>query len=264
METKTEINTGRKVWLWTAVVISVLVLVISVGLVIGTWVIRGVAIETNNNLMDGITNIAETGSVAAVRVQERINEASTTVSEVQSAVDDVSQNVADRGVILTVLPPEKEQNLVDTASQIRETVQTVTDSVTAAVDLYQSINAIPFVSLPQPAESKVQEIQTNAQEIESSINQLRSNVQEFRDNASAEVDRLSDAAGVVKTRLQTSEANLDQLHANLEQIQASSQAFKSTFALYATIGAIIFTLLFLWVIYGMVVLIQKSLKDLGR
>ncbi len=262
METNPKTSTGQIVWLWTAIVISVLVLIISVGAVIGTWVIRGVAIDLNNSVMDGVTRIAETGSGAIVRVQERVNEISTTVSEVQSAVDDVSQNVADKGVILTVLPPEKEENLVNSANQIRETAETITSSLAAAIELYQSINAIPFIDLPRPSDERLQEINTGVQEIESGVDQFTGEVQQFRDNASAEVDQLSQAAGAVKSRLQTTEGNLDQLHADVEQLQSSAQSFKVTFARITTIVAIISTLVFLWVIYGMVVLIQKSLQGL--
>ncbi|MDX1415104.1 MAG: hypothetical protein R3293_12985 [Candidatus Promineifilaceae bacterium] len=256
-------STGQKVWSWAAVVISVIVLIVAAGSIIGTWVVRGIAIDVNNGLMDGVIRVAGIGDEAANRAGTRIGEISSGVGEIESAVDEVAQNVSDQGLILTLLPPEKEQNLINKAEQIGDTVRTITSSIEAALALYQSVNSIPFVDLPQPATETVQTVESGVEDLRADIDSLATSVQEFRDGAAGEVSRISSAAGQVRARLQTSEGNLADLELELTDLQTRAEAFKGRFSTLVTIISIVITLVLLWVVYGMVIVIRKYLNDLN-
>ena len=261
---KTTMSLGRKIWLWTAIVISVIVLIEAAVGVFGVWVGRGVVIDLNNSLMDGITKLASVGEETAVRIEGRVERLNDAVTEVESAVDQVSQNVSDKGLFLTLLPAEKEQNLADRAKEISETVNTITASFEAAHQLYKSIDSIPFVSLPKPKEERLQELESGIEEISSSVGQLRSDIQDFRNGAASEISKISSAAGKVSDRLQQTQSNLTAVESELKTIQTSAQDFKGTFSTLITIATIITSLFLLWVIYGMVIVIRDSWADLKR
>lgn len=262
MTKNTAMTPGRKAWLWASVVISVIVLIIAVLGLFGIWIGRSAAINVNNRLMDGITRLATTAEEAADRVGTRITELNTRVADIESAVDEVAQNVSDKGLVLTLLPAEKEQNLVNTATQIRETTNTITTSVRAAVDLYNSVNAIPFVNLPGPSEEKVQKLNTNIEEVQTGVDQLATDIQDFRDGVSSEISRVSTAAGTVKDRVQVTEDNLAELESDFSTMQTTAQDFKGRFSTRVTILAVIITLFLVWVIYGMVIIIRDSWLEL--
>ena len=255
-------STGWKVWSWTAIVISVIVLILAAAGVIGVWVGRGVAIEVNNGLMDGVIKLSNVGEQASSRLGMRIGEIKSEVGEIETAVDEIAQNVSDKGVILTLLPPEREQNLVNKAENVAETVNTITASIESAVQLYQSVNSIPFVSLPGPKEETAQELAAGIQEFQASVDQLASDIQDFRDGAATEVSKISGAAGRVNDRLKTSEDNLAKLESELSDIQVAAENFKGRFSTMITILTIVITLILIWVVYGMVILIRKYLDDL--
>ncbi len=255
-------STGHKVWLWTAIVVSVIVLVLAAGGLIGTWVVRGVVIDLNNSVMDGVIKLSAAGEEAAGRVGIRIDELNNKVAEIESAVDQVSQNVSDKGLVMTLLPPEKEQNLINTADQIGETVNTIKSSIGAALDLYKSIDAIPLVNLPKPKEETVQELGSGVEEIQAGVDQLAADIQDFRDDASAGVSKVSAAVGEVNGRLQTTTDNLAAVESELSVLQTSAEVFKGTVKTIATIVSIVTTLLLLWVVYGMVIVIRASWDDL--
>jgi X-X-X-Leu-X-X-Gly heptad repeat protein len=258
----TSMTSGRQAWLWASVVISVIVLILAVAGLFGTWIGRSAAINVNNRLMDGIIRLTSAGEEAADRVGTRITELNTRIAEVESAVDQVAQNVSDRGLVLTLLPPEKEQNLVNTAGQIRETANTITTSIRAAVDLYNSVNAIPFVNLPGPDEEKIQNLGSGVQEIQDGVDQLAADIQDFRESASAEVIRVSTAVGTVKDRVQETDDNLATLESDFSTMQTNAQEFKSRFSTRVTVLAVVITLFLLWVIYGMVIIIRDSWLEL--
>lgn len=256
-------STGQKVWSWTAIVVSVIVLILSAAGVIGVWVGRSVAINVNNGLMDGVIGLATVGEEAANRLSTGFGELSSGVGEIEAAVDEVAQNVSDKGLVRTLLPPEKEQNLVNTADNIAETVNTITASIESAFSLYESIDSIPFVNLPKPKEETVQELDSGIKEIQDSVDQLATDIQDFRDGAASEVSKISGAAGEVSSRLETSENKLAALEGEMSDLQTAAEDFKGRFSTMITILTIVITLLLIWVVYAMVIVIRKYLDDLN-
>ncbi len=256
-------STGQKVWSWTAIVVSVIVLILSAAGVIGVWVGRSVAINVNNGLMDGVIQLSSVGEEASNRLSTRFGELSSGVGEIEAAVDEVAQNVSDKGVVMTLLPPEKEQKLVSTADNIAETVNTIVASLESAIELYKSINSIPFVNLPKPKEETVQELGSGVKEIQDSVDQLATDIQDFRDGAASEVSRISNAAGEVSSRLETSENNLVALESEMNNLQTRAEDFKGRFSTMVTILTVVVSLLLIWVVYAMVIVIRKYLDDLN-
>jgi len=262
MEKKESLSTWQRVWAITAIIFSVLVLLLSAAGMVGTWVGRGAAIDLNDSLMDGVYTLSGAGREGANRLGEGIDEIGAAVDEVESAVDQVADNVSDKGLILTVLPPEKEEKLVNTADKIGETVTTITAAVEGAFDLYKAVDDIPLVNLPKPDEAKVQAVKADVQEIQDGVDQLAKDIQEFRDGAASKIGKISGAAGEVNGRLETTSQNLTELDNELADLQTRANDFKDSFRTMMTIAAIVVTLILIWVIYAMVIVIMKYWAEL--
>lgn len=262
MEQKESLSTGRRIWAITAIVISVLVLILSAAGTVGIWIGRSAAIEVNDSLMEGVGQLAGTGRQGATRLGEGVEEIRASVGEVESAVDEVAQNVSDKGLLLTLLPPEKEEKLVNTADKIGETLNSITSAVENAIDLYKAVDSIPLVNLPKPDEAKVQALNDDVQEIQDGVDQLAADIQEFRDDASLGVSKISTAAGNVNGRLETTSQNLSDLDSNLADLQTRADDWQSRFRTLATILAVVVTLMLIWAIYAMVILIMKFWAEL--
>ena len=248
---KQEMSTGRRVWGWTAIVLSILVLILVAGGIVGTWVTRGVAIDVVGGLMDGVDRLAGVGREGAELVDSRVGELSAVVGEVETAVDEVSRNISDKGLILTLLPPEKEQELVDTTNRIAETAETILSAIETALDLYTTIDSIPLVNLPRLDEEKVQQIESDVQAVQAGVDQLATDIQQFRDDAAAEIDRVTNAIGEVNAVLGETQGALAQIDEDLALIQTRAQEFADQFATIATIAAIVITLILAWIIYAL-------------
>lgn len=244
-------STGRRVWLWSAIVISVLVLILTLGGIVGTWVARGAAIDVVNGLMDGIDRLAGAGRDGTGLVNSRVGELRATVGEVESAVDEIAQNVSDRGLILTLLPPEKEQELITRAERIKETADSILAAIEAAIDLYTTIDNIPLVNLPRPDEEKLQAVQSDIQAIQDGVDQLTTDIQQFRDDAAAQVGRVSAAAGEINGLMGTAEQTLAQIDEDLARVQTRAQELAGQVATIATLAAIVITLILAWIVYAL-------------
>ena len=257
MEQKESLSTGRRIWAITAIVISVLVLLLSAAGTVGTWIGRGVAIDVNDSLMEGVNQLAGAGRQGATRLGEGVDEIRASVGEVESAVDQVAQDVSDKGLVMTLLPPEKEEKIVNTADNIGETLNTITSAVETAFDLYKAVDDIPLVNLPKPDEAKVQALNDDVQEIQDGVDQLAADIQEFRDGAASGVSKISAAAGKVIGRLETTSQNLSELDSSLADLQTRANDWQGRFRTMATILAVVVTLVLIWVIFAMVSLIMK-------
>lgn len=260
MESKeaTGLNSGRRVWLWTAVVVSAVVLVLAVAGIIGAWVGRSALIGTTDRVLDGVNRVAEVGRGAIVRLDERVGELRTSVVDVQTSVEQVAQNVEDRGLVLVLLPPEKEVKLVSTAEAVNDAVQSVRDVVVTAVDLYRAVDAIPFVSLPAPDPQKVETAQSDVQAVRDSVNEIATGIRDFREGAAGKIETVALAAGQVDTRLTTTQENLAAVDGELEALQARTVALKQQIRTWTAIAAILLTLILAWIAYALVSLIMRD------
>jgi len=264
LEQKESISTWRRVWVISAIIISVLVIILSVAGSVGIWFGRSVAINVNDSLMEGVDQLASTGRQGATRLGDGVTEIQTAVGEVESAVDEVAQDISDKGFVLTLLPPEKEQKVLETADQVSETLNSITSAIEAAFELYKAIDDIPLINLPKPDDATVAALDDDIQEIEESVDQLAADIQEFRDGAASEVSEISAAIGEVYDRLEMANQNLSELDSYLADVQTQANDWRGRFRTITTVAAIIVTALFFWVIYAMVILIKiywTEMKD---
>ncbi len=262
MEQTKSLSTGYRIWAIAAIIISVLVLLLSAAGTVGIWVARDAAVDVNDTLMESVDQLAGAGRKAASRLGDGVGEIQGFVVEVELAVNELAQNVSDKGVVMTLLPPEKEQKIVDTANNIGETLNSITSAVETAFDLYKSVDDIPFVNLPKPEETRVQALDDNVQEIQESVDQLADDIQDFRDGAASEVSKISAAAGEVNDRLEITSQNLSNLDNELDDLQTRANEWKDRFRTITMIAALVLTFIFVWTIYAMVVLIKKYWAEL--
>lgn len=259
---KESLSSGSRIWAITAISISALVLLLSLAGTVGTWIGRSTLIDLNDNLMEGVDQLAGAGRQGATRLGEGVDNIRASVGDVESAVDEVAQDISDKGLVMTLLPPEKEEKIVNAADNLGEILNSITSVVETAFDLYKTVDNIPLVNLPKPDEAKVQALNDDVQGIQDGVDQLAANIQEFRDGAAGGVSNISAAAGNVNGRLETTSQNLSDLDSNLADLQSRANDWQGRFRTIATVLALVLTLFLIWVIFAMVNMIMKYWTEL--
>jgi chromosome segregation ATPase len=255
-------STGQRIFAVISIIISVLVLLLAVAGIVGTWAGRSPAIEVATGVLEGVDQLAQVGRNNIARLDTRLANLNNAVGEVEAAVDQIAQNVEDKGLVLTLLPPEKEQQLENTAQQISDGLASVRELIEAVVELKQTIERLPFVDLPEPDPERVQATAENISSVRESVDELRSDIRQFREGASGEISKISTAASNVSRRLSTSQENLAQLDGRLAELQSRANQLKERIPIYVTTVAVLLTLLLAWVSYALVVLIRRALANL--
>jgi hypothetical protein len=243
-------------------VISLLVLLITLLGIVGTWIARGVVIDVGTAVLTGIEEVAGIGREAATTVNGVVTEVQSVTGQVETAVDEIAQNVSDQGLVLTLLPPEQEQKIYDAAAKISETVASIVSTFNALQDLLDAIDSIPFVEAPRLDPEKVANLESTAEAISNELEQFAASIQQFRDDAAGNISRVSGAAGAVTDRLDTTVTNLNEVDSALANVQTRAQTLRENLATIVTVIAVVITLILAWVVYGMAALTRNHWRAL--
>lgn len=251
-------STGQRIFSITSLILSALVLLIAVGVIIGAWVARRPAIDAVNGTVQGVERFAHAGQEGIGRLDGRLDNMRSVVDEVGTAADQAAQNVADQGLMTTLLPPETEQRLRTAAQQVTDTLAGIVDIVRAAMDLAETINRLPFVSLPEIDPARVSNLENQIEAARTGVEQLQSNIPQLREGAASSISTISTTAAGVDERLAGAQSELDQINSRLDNIVAEANRLGQQVNTGITVSAVVITLLFGWVAYAMVVLIRQS------
>jgi hypothetical protein len=259
-------HTGRKIWYGFIIFLSGLVILVCAVGAIGTWVVEQSVSDSAVELLGVVENGAGGIRNAATRVDGRLGEAQQVTIGISQSVQQVSQNITDKGLLLTLLPEEQEQRLVDLADQLRESFGAVQELVAAGLQMYQTINRMPFVSLPGPDPEQVESIQSTLDSVRSDVDEARGAIEEVRSGAAARVDRVTNAVVMLSGRLQEGRDKLAALDSQLATVQERADSLQQTIPNLLVVLAILLTLFLIYVGYTQVEVIRlyvSKWKGLG-
>jgi uncharacterized phage infection (PIP) family protein YhgE len=261
-EIKRPLSTGRRVWIFAAIGISLLVLLLSVAGIAGTWVVRAVALDVTTGVLDGVDQVAGVGREGVAQLGGDAADLRATVSEVESAVDQIAQNVTDKGLVLTLLPPETEQELDATAERIGESLDDIRSLIRAAVDLIDAVSSLPFVNVPEPDPEEVQALENDVNAIGDAVDQLAADIQAFRDGVATEIAAVSAAVSEVNGWLEKIQQGLGEIDGGLSRVQERANQIAGRLRLWATVIAVLLSMIQAWVSYALVTLIRAYWAEL--
>jgi len=255
-------STAQRILAVISIIVSGLVLLLALAGIIGAWSLRGSSIQISTGMLEGVEQLAQVGRNNITRLDTRLSQLETAVGEVEAAVDQIGQNVEDKGLVMVLLPPEKEQQLENTAQQINDGLAGVKDTIEAVREFKQTIDRIPFVNLPEVDPTKVAATEESIDSLRSGVTELKNDVRQFREGSAAKVSKISTAAENVNNRLSTSRERLAEVDGRLAALQGGAAQLKQSVPVYINIIVVILILVLAWVIYAMVVLIRQSLAQL--
>lgn len=248
-------NIGRKIWYGTVIFLSAFVLLISLVGVVGTWVVQRSLSDAAVSILGVVNDTAGSLRVVGQKIDQSAGEVRQISTNVSSVSQKISQNVGDQGLLALLLPPEQEQKLTGLVQNIQDTFTTIREALAAGMALYQSIDRLPFVSLPKPGMETITSIEEGVTSIQTTIQELRASVQEFRAGAADKIGLVTAAADRVTDRLDQLSTRLATLDSDLANLQSFATQMQQTIPTILFWLAILFTLLFAYLIYSQVEMI---------
>ncbi len=245
-------KTGRRIWYGMAMFLSGLVLLLSVAGIAGVWIAERVLADTAVQVLAAVEDV--TGSIRQVTqgVDQKLERMQAVTIFISTASAKLSQKVTDKGLILLLLPEEKEQNLIEMSSSVKETVSPLRDMLSAGLVIYRSINQLPFVELPTPSLEQADKIESSVGEIQSAADNLETEIAAFRSGAGDKIGKVETGADSLTSRLGDARDRLAELDARLAIAQEALVRLQQTVVSTLMVASILITLLLVWIIYSQV------------
>jgi uncharacterized phage infection (PIP) family protein YhgE len=213
-------------------------------------------------LLDGVDKAAGAARTMIAQVNTEVGQVRDQVTTVKTATDQLSQNVSDKGLVLTLIPPETDSELLTSVRKVAESVANIRGAVTSAIDLYRAMNKLPFVSLPQPDPESWGKVGDLVTTLQTGVQDLTAAITEFRSTASGTVSRVTDGISRVEGGLSNVETTLSSVDTQLAAAQARAAQLSQTIPTALTVAMILITLLALWVAYTQIVVMRGAWRKL--
>jgi len=243
-------KTGHRIWYGVAIFLSALVLLLSVAGIAGVWITERILADTAVQVLEAVGNV--TGSIRQTiqGVDQKLERMQSVSIFISTASARISDKVTDQGLIKLLLPEEQEQRLVTLSSSVKETVNTVSDTLSAGLSMYHTIDRLPFVSLPAPSQEQVDNISSTVDDIQSAVDAVQTSIVAFRSGASDQISKVETGADLLTTRLGQTRDRLAEVNARLAIGQEKLIQLQKTVGTVFILVAFLFTLLLAWIIYS--------------
>lgn len=256
MDTQVNSQTGKKVLYGAVIALSGLIILLNVVGIIGVWAVERPLSEAAVTFMQAVEQTAVALQTSIARVDGRLAALESATTQVADASRQLGQNVEDRGLVMVLLPEEREQQVVETANSVQETFTSVRESVQAGIEFYRALNRLPLVSLPGPDPDQVAKVQANVTQVQELSETIRGDIAAFRSGVSGAIGRVETAADRLIAEIQRIRAELAGLDARMAELEAFAVRLQQTIPGALLTIALILTLLLAYVIYTQVEVIR--------
>jgi hypothetical protein len=242
----------RKIFGYFAMFLSLDVLVASILSLILMWLAFSAAGNMLVNLFEAGEKATAVADQALTQIDNTMVEFGNKSAALSNDVAQVGQNVADQGVIMTLLPPEKATALTDKVNEVKQTMNQAKGAIDSVRNFMGALSAIPFIQTPNLDNSLLGKLDDIITKVEGFVGQIKQGIEDLRNGVAGTVDKVSYALNELSAAVFDARFPLAQLHAYVQSanqvILPFLQAFTPIFFLF--IGAI-FTILYGWTAFVM-------------
>ena len=242
----------RKILGYFAMFLSIDVLIASILALILMWF----AFTAGGNMLVNLFAAAERATAAADKALTQIDNAmvdfGTKASALSNDVAQIGQNVADKGVIATLLPPDKETVFTDKVNEVKQTVAQVKDAIESVRNFMRAIQAIPFIQTPNLDDSLLGKLDDAITKVEDLVGQIKQGIENLRNGIAGAIDQVSSAVAQLSDAVSQARYPVAQLHAYVQSANQVILPFLqvATPIFFFVVGAIL-SILYVWTAFVM-------------
>ena len=246
------------------VILCCLVLVLSILGFFGTWIISQAVSNTVVAVLNGVEQTAGALDSGLTRVDSQLTRIEGLTSSFTLAAAQISRNVEDKGLLLVLLPEQKEAELMATAQSVRDILETIKAGMAGVMKVYTTIDKLPFINLPKVEEATLQKATDGASKLITKIENLRDQISQIRAGMVEGIDRVTEFLSQLDADLREIQDLVNKAQLQLRSIEQTAIQLQDVVPTFFTILAILLTLLLLWIAYTQVVVIRLAWSNLKQ
>lgn len=251
--------TLKRVLSVTTIILCGLVILLSAAGVIGIWATSGKIVAAGTRLITAAEKAALAVRIGLESIDNGLGRLEEDTRTIEDATAQLSQNISDKGLVMVLLPPAREEKLTTTIAAIDDVLTGVEAMVSSLIDTLIFIDSIPFVDVPMPEPEVMASLSAKVEKLNTSIEKVNALMRQARDNSAGAAQRVSDAVSEVNYDIEAARSEFDTRSEQVAATQESLASIKNSFPTWIYIGALLITLILGWVIYTQVLIIQFAL-----
>jgi methyl-accepting chemotaxis protein len=242
----------RKILGYFAMFLSLDVLIASILGIIFMWL----AFITAGNALGNLFVAAERATAVADKALQQVDNAmvdfGSKAAALSSDVGKIGQNVADQGVIATLLPPDKATVFTDKVNEVKQTVAEVKDAIDSVRNFMQAFKAIPFIQTPNLDDSLLGKLDDAISKVENLVGQIKQGIENLRAGIAGAIDQVSSSLAQLSDAVFQARIPVAELHAYVQSANQVILPFMqvATPIFFVVVGAI-FSILYAWTAFVM-------------
>jgi phage-related protein len=240
-------RTLKRVLAVIVMVVSILVLLLSLTGIVGTWIVR----DKLSTALVGIVTNAETMATTAKQGLDQLDATLTQpgdqVAALEQGVQTLGTNVEENKPLLTALSDQLKATLGPLLDTARELMTSLGEAVAALNSAIEAINAIPFLSAEIPEITALDKLSQDLESFGNEVEDLLTTI----DLKSSEI--VNGVTSILTTPLSKVGGALDQMQATISgfsqqvgDVQQRLSNLESDIPKWLTWGAVILTVVLLW------------------
>jgi uncharacterized phage infection (PIP) family protein YhgE len=246
----------KRVLAATVMVFSVLLIIVLVAGIVGSWIV-------NSSLTDGIVQVSTGIDTALANTDNALSRLDTAVSSARQRVDlfdetvaAAGENLAENPVFLTAIAERLDLGIAPAVDEVRGTVQTIRETILVAQNTVQTLNALPFVSIGGSVadDGKLQTLSEALTSLTDGVREIRDGVRAARaEGITGVVTTLGQGTSRLDAGLETIETAVSGAEARVSALRTEASEFKSKLTFWLDAVSVVTTLALLWLIFAQVV-----------
>jgi archaellum component FlaC len=187
-------NFFQHVWPIFAIILSVLVLLFSIGGIVGIWVIEGPVSSATVQILSTVEISTQTLRDGVAGVDAAVEKLEEPVSALEVASELLSQIIEDKGLLLTILPTTMEQELTAAAQSAQEKLVAIYDFVDTMKEMRQAVSALPFIDQQTDGLAPIETLQDQMDRMITFVGELKVAIGEIRSQTSDNISIITETA----------------------------------------------------------------------
>jgi chromosome segregation ATPase len=240
--------------------ISSLVLLICLAAVVQIWLVKGKVAAASIKMLQAMDESASVVSNITTRVDTGLAKIADVSGKIESASSQLAQNVDDRGVVLTLLPEAREQELTAAVTSVQEDFAAIKELLKAVNEAIQAFNSLPFIELPVKGLAAIETLESRIEQLTVLVDGVKADIHAFRSGTAGRISKITASVSDLNMQLANIRSNLQLVDSELENIQVQSRELQELLPSLLTSIAVMVTLLAAWVGYSQIVIIERAVK----
>ena len=242
----------RKILGYFALFLSIDVLIASILALIFMWLSFTAAGNMLVNLFEAAEKATATADKALTQVDNAMVDFGSKAAALSNDVAQIGQNVADKGVIASLLPPEKAALFTDKVNEVKQTVGQVKDAIDSVRNFMKAFQAIPFIQTPSLDDSLLGKLDDAIKKVEDLVGQIKQGIENLRNGITGAIDQVSGAVAQLSDAVFQARVPLAQLHAYVQSANQVILPFLQVATpIFFIVVGVILSILYVWTIFVM-------------